>query len=195
MTSAIEFVDEHGLEAMTMRSLGEKIGVDPTAVYRHFPNKEDLVNAMADWFFGLIRGQLGADTAPARERILDIARTTRASFALHPALGVAAVHSTGNSVNGFHVTTAAIGCLEEIGVPAADLPVVYQALEGFVFGACLMDYIGSPTNWEVRRYRYRALEKDAFDAVAKNTDSVRGVADDAFARGFTTLLDSLTNSR
>jgi AcrR family transcriptional regulator len=45
---AMEFVEEHGLGQLTMRALGEQLGVDPTAVYRHFPSKEVMIEAMLD---------------------------------------------------------------------------------------------------------------------------------------------------
>jgi AcrR family transcriptional regulator len=35
-----------------MRALGVQMGVDPTAVYRHFPTKEELMGAMCDIVLG-----------------------------------------------------------------------------------------------------------------------------------------------
>lgn len=48
VSAAVRFVDENGFAALTMRSLGEALGVDPTAVYRHFTNKDALISGVLD---------------------------------------------------------------------------------------------------------------------------------------------------
>ncbi|HET9655292.1 MAG TPA: helix-turn-helix domain-containing protein [Kineosporiaceae bacterium] len=45
---ALELTEREGPSALTMRRLGEELGVDPTAVYRHFRDKDDLVLACMD---------------------------------------------------------------------------------------------------------------------------------------------------
>ena len=40
--AALEYVDQHGVEALTMRSLATELGCAPMAVYRHVANKYDL---------------------------------------------------------------------------------------------------------------------------------------------------------
>jgi len=41
-------VTTEGLPTLTMRRIGTELGVDPTAVYRHFRNKEALLDALAE---------------------------------------------------------------------------------------------------------------------------------------------------
>ena len=43
--AAVAFVDEHGFDALTMRALGDAMGVHATAVYRYFSGKDELVEA------------------------------------------------------------------------------------------------------------------------------------------------------
>lgn len=45
---AIEVLDEYGLESLTMRRLGAELGVQPSALYHHVPNKQTLLAAVAD---------------------------------------------------------------------------------------------------------------------------------------------------
>jgi AcrR family transcriptional regulator len=40
-----------GVRALTMRRIGVELGADPTAVYRHFANKEALLTALAERMF------------------------------------------------------------------------------------------------------------------------------------------------
>lgn len=45
---AITVLDEYGLESLTMRRLAAELGVQPSALYHHVPNKQSLLAAIAD---------------------------------------------------------------------------------------------------------------------------------------------------
>ncbi|SFW77932.1 TetR family transcriptional regulator [Amycolatopsis australiensis] len=45
---AIEVLDEYGLESLTMRRLAAELGLQPSALYHHVPNKQTLLAAIAD---------------------------------------------------------------------------------------------------------------------------------------------------
>ena len=49
---ALEIGTAEGLEAVTLRRLGADLGVTPMALYRHFQDKQDLINAMAEAVIG-----------------------------------------------------------------------------------------------------------------------------------------------
>ncbi|MGW1284963.1 TetR/AcrR family transcriptional regulator [Streptomyces sp. NPDC002586] len=46
--TAVELLDDEGLEGLNMRSLGKRLGAAATAVYWHVKNKDDLVLLAAD---------------------------------------------------------------------------------------------------------------------------------------------------
>jgi AcrR family transcriptional regulator len=48
LDAAIRLADEHGIEALTMRKLGEALGVEAMSLYYHVANKGDLVDAIVD---------------------------------------------------------------------------------------------------------------------------------------------------
>src|SRR5438270_8982554 len=48
LTAAIEFVDEFGLSALTMRALGRHLGVEAMALYRYVNGREDLLEGVVD---------------------------------------------------------------------------------------------------------------------------------------------------
>ena len=45
---AHDLLDTHGLGALTMRRLGSDLGVQPSAIYHHFANKQSLLAAVAE---------------------------------------------------------------------------------------------------------------------------------------------------
>lgn len=46
--AAIEFIDTQGLPGLTMRRLGESLGVEAMSLYRYVPGKEDLLDAVVE---------------------------------------------------------------------------------------------------------------------------------------------------
>jgi len=46
IATAVDFIDEHGLPSLTMRRLGEELGVEAMALYRYVPGREDLLDAV-----------------------------------------------------------------------------------------------------------------------------------------------------
>ncbi|WP_030446612.1 TetR family transcriptional regulator [Actinocatenispora sera] len=46
--AALDLLDEVGLDALTTRRLAERLGVQPGALYRHFPSKRALLTAMVE---------------------------------------------------------------------------------------------------------------------------------------------------
>src|SRR5437870_655038 len=45
---SLRLLDEEGTDGFSLPKLGRALGADPTAVYRHFASKDDLVLAIAD---------------------------------------------------------------------------------------------------------------------------------------------------
>jgi AcrR family transcriptional regulator len=52
LRAAVAMADEHGLDAVSMRKLGQDLGVDPMSLYKHVANKDDLFDGMIDLIVG-----------------------------------------------------------------------------------------------------------------------------------------------
>lgn len=48
VSRAVDVLDGYGLADLTMRRLGAELGVQPSALYHHFANKQSLLAAVAD---------------------------------------------------------------------------------------------------------------------------------------------------
>lgn len=48
VTTALDFIAEHGLPGLTMRRLGERLDVEAMSLYNHVPGKEDLLDAVVE---------------------------------------------------------------------------------------------------------------------------------------------------
>jgi AcrR family transcriptional regulator len=67
---AVDLYLEHGLKGLSMRHVGDRLGVSATAIYRHYRNKEDLVHNVigeaVKVFGGYLFTALSAKTAEER---------------------------------------------------------------------------------------------------------------------------------
>ncbi len=48
LRAAMELADAHGIESLTMRKLGQSLGVEAMSLYNHVANKDDILDGMVD---------------------------------------------------------------------------------------------------------------------------------------------------
>src|SRR5262245_4716278 len=60
--AAIELADREGVEALTMRRLGQELGVEAMSLYNHVADKDDILEAVVDTLVsGIARVPTGSD--------------------------------------------------------------------------------------------------------------------------------------
>ncbi|KAB2379237.1 TetR/AcrR family transcriptional regulator C-terminal domain-containing protein [Actinomadura montaniterrae] len=88
LQAAIDLLDDVGLDGLTMRTLADRLGVRASALYRHYPSKQALLDAMVAHLVAvhLDAAQdepFTAPGAPWQERLRGLARATRATMLAH----------------------------------------------------------------------------------------------------------------
>lgn len=81
--AALALVDEEGLEALSMRRLGSRLGIEAMSLYHHVRNKADLLDAL----HGAVLGQLepeGVRGDAWRPLLGGLARALRSTLLRHP---------------------------------------------------------------------------------------------------------------
>lgn len=80
---ARRILDRRGAEAVTMRVVAKAVGITPMALYRHFPDRDGLLNAIADHGFAEYAAFLTAEPMPhSIEKALDHLLDLNLDFAL-----------------------------------------------------------------------------------------------------------------
>jgi AcrR family transcriptional regulator len=64
VASAVEFIDEYGLPGLTMRRLGERLGVEAMSLYRYVPGREELLDAVVELIIDEMRDDDDVIDAP-----------------------------------------------------------------------------------------------------------------------------------
>ena len=186
---AIAYVDEHGLEALTMRSLGEELGWHHTAVYRYYATRSDIVTAMVDHLIGQTMNAVPIDRNSPRNELLAIARAIRGLIREHPAVMQALPTVTGTAPNSLANMQRVIDVIEAMGL-RGDLLVTWSRLfEGFVIGSSLWDYAAAPNHLSSRRLREQAIGHPTLVAAYNSDSAVDRINESVFELGLATFVE------
>jgi AcrR family transcriptional regulator len=141
LIAAIEYLEQYGEEALSMRELASSLGLSPHALYRYYPDRAALEGAMAEEGFRRFRQAL-VDALGTRvgKQALRATATAYLTFArAHPAwyslLMRFHVQTPGLMEAGHEMWTFVVGLVEQVtGVEnAASVAVALWAfLHGFV---------------------------------------------------------------
>ena len=87
VAAAIAFIDEHGLPGLTMRRLGEVLGVEAMSLYRYVPGREDLLDAVVQTITAEMEGDDDVYDEPRdgwQDFIIRLAHGVRRVALAHP---------------------------------------------------------------------------------------------------------------
>jgi AcrR family transcriptional regulator len=137
LRAAIGLADAGGIESLTMRRLGEELGVEAMSLYRHVANKVDLLDGMIDGVFAEIDlPSARADwTTAMRQRAISV----RAVMSRHPwATGLMESRTTPGPATLRH-HDAVIGTLRGAGFSIALAAHAFSALDSYIYGFALQE--------------------------------------------------------
>jgi AcrR family transcriptional regulator len=135
LQAAIERADQGGLEALTMRKLGQELGVEAMALYHHFANKDDLVDGMVDLVFAEI--DLPDGERDWRRAMRKRAISVRDALLRHRwAIGLMESRRTPGPANLRH-HDGVIGSLRAGGFDIAMAAHAYSLLDSYIYGFAL----------------------------------------------------------
>lgn len=72
--AALDLIGSHGVQALSIASIAERVGLVPSGIYRHFKSKDELLNATLD----LIGKKLLSNVALVRQESSDALERLRA---------------------------------------------------------------------------------------------------------------------
>ena len=192
VATAARVVEEDGPDALTFRRLGSELGVDHTAVLRHFGNKDDLTLALTDW---LLADALGGfePAATWRDTLSELAWRIRRSCLAHPAVAVYAVGRTARRDSEFRGADTVLGALFSAGLEGAEAARVYRALvavalsyAGFEAAHLALDPDARAGDRQAWSREYLAASPEAYPNIAAVAPHLAAIeAEDQF----TTILD------
>jgi AcrR family transcriptional regulator len=137
LRAAVALADDGGIGALSMRKLGQVLGVEAMSLYNHVASKGDLLDGMVDVVFseiGLPPGDVGWNPA-MRQRAI----SARAALARHRwAIGLMeSRRSPGPATLRHH--DAVLGCLRGAGFSLEMTAHAYSVLDSYIYGFALQE--------------------------------------------------------
>jgi AcrR family transcriptional regulator len=129
LDAAMFLCSPDGGGALTFTRLGKELGADPTAVYRHFRDKDDLVLALTDRLIQQaleLAGQQTYGPDEWREPLVGMARAIRTVHLARPALAALAANRTTASPSETESVEQIIGLLHRAGLPVIEAAECYR---------------------------------------------------------------------
>jgi AcrR family transcriptional regulator len=137
LRAAITLADRGGIDSLSMRRLGDKLGVEAMSLYNHVRNKDDMLDGMVDVVFGEIElPPSGADWLTAmRKRAI----SARQVLLRHPwANGLMESRTSPGPANLRH-HDAVLGSLRRAGFSVEMTAHAYSILDGYIYGFTLTE--------------------------------------------------------
>ena len=137
LLAAIALADGNGIASLTMRKLGQAVGVEAMSLYNHIASKDDLLDGMIDGVFSEIDLPSGRDgwQAAMRRRAISV----RTVLSRHPwAIGLMESRTSPGPATLRH-HDAVIGCLRGAGFSIALAAHAYSALDSYIYGFALQE--------------------------------------------------------
>jgi AcrR family transcriptional regulator len=142
LEAAVAFADRHGLAALSMRKLGDELGVAGMSLYHHVPNKEHLVDGMIDIVFSEIEPP--SPDLDWKEAMRRRALSTRAALNRHRwAVGQMEGRTTHGPAN-LRLHDALLGCLRGAGFSLETTVSAYSVQDAYIYGFALQETDMSP---------------------------------------------------
>jgi AcrR family transcriptional regulator len=189
---ALKLAAQEGIEAISMRRLAQQLGVWPMSVYRHFRDKEDLLDAVVGSAAGEI--PLPDGSRPWRTELRELMTAARAALGRAPNGLGSRVGPALLTPGLLRLTEAGVRTLRRAGFDTAGAAGAWRALCSYTFGFDSAG-LGEPEPEARRRVRaaIAALPEAEFPALAEASGELAGVLsrDEEFGAGLALLLDGL----
>jgi AcrR family transcriptional regulator len=137
LRAAVALADEGGIGALSMRKLGEAVGVEAMSLYNHIASKSDLLDGMIDIVFSEI------DVPPAgldwKSAMRQRAISAREALRRHPwAIGLMESRTSPGPATLRH-HDAVLGCLRAAGFSIDMTAHAYSLLDSYIYGFALQE--------------------------------------------------------
>jgi|tagenome__1003787_1003787.scaffolds.fasta_scaffold20897352_2 AcrR family transcriptional regulator len=184
VAGAMRVTKEVGLDRLTMRALATELRVTPMALYHHVPNKDALLQLVADAVIGEIDVP-PPDVGPWDVRLAALAHELRARVSAFPGVGAYLLGSDVLTPGTDALVTSSVAMLESAGFSARDAALAFTAVHNYLLGRLSVEA-------SLRGLRLAKLR--ATRAGMPEPPGARLPADDYFDYGLAALLRGLRPS-
>jgi AcrR family transcriptional regulator len=134
LTAAVALADRDGPDALTLRGLAEDLGVHPTSLYNHLPNKDAILDGVVERLIA------GMDLPPSddwRDWIRGLAAGMRGMAQAHPGAFLVFTRRPAHTRRAYDLTEQGLEAFLRAGFPLARAVVVMHVVSVALLGLAL----------------------------------------------------------
>lgn len=161
LAGAWAFIEEHGIDALTMRKLATSLGVNHGTLYWHVDNKQALTDALADDLLSGVADETGSG-AQGSARLTELAHRLRSALLSHRDGARVLAGTFVRQPNTLAFGEAAIGAALAAGVPATEAVLAAFSVQYYVMGFVIEEQAA----YELARNEARDDSREPIDATA-----------------------------
>lgn len=186
----LRIAEGQGHDGVNMRRLGRELGVDATAVYRYFRDKEEILAMAAAKLLSEVVGDV-PETGSWRERLRALLLSLRRVYLAHPNALLALQLTAPMLDEGYDNVDLALALLRESGLPEDEIPLAFEALETYTIGGTVFDARASDESLERWRRVYSGMPEGRFPNLANTGRRLYNDMEKAFRYGLELFLDAI----
>ena len=137
LRAALELADREGIEGVTMRRLGQALGVEAMSLYNHVANKDDLLDGMVDAVFAEI--DLPVVGGPWRTELRRRSLSQRAALLRHTWAVPLMESRTSPGAATLRHHNSVLGCLRAQGFSIPLAAHAFSLLDAYAYGFVLQE--------------------------------------------------------
>ena len=196
LDEAVSLIERGGPDALSMRRLGSRLGVEAMAIYHHFDGRDELLSAIGDQLLAPLNElELGRGWREACRRfamaLRDLAVAKPATFQL---LGLKPLDSPAS----LRSVERLLAVLVRAGFSPSEALAIYRATVSYARGYALAEATGFTVDASraAGRRRLAGLPADDFPILHDRAKELAGVdADSAYRLGLDALIRGLKSPR
>lgn len=138
VTECLKLLDLQGPGGLTFRRIGSHLGVDPTALYRHFRNKDELILAIMDHLIS--QALVGFEPDPDwRETLRELAHRSRKVYLAHPQAAVLGTIRVTRREGEMRIVETILAALAEAGFEGEEAARIYRVIDDLTLAFASLD--------------------------------------------------------
>ncbi|MFD4599839.1 TetR/AcrR family transcriptional regulator [Streptomyces sp. NPDC058464] len=195
VATALRIVDEEGAEALSMRTLAQRLGSGTATLYRHFDNRAALVAHVVDRVFGAVqldRGELFA--AGWQQALRTVAHTMFDALGRHRYAARLMVEQIPVGPNAMALREDCVAVLLDSGFPPRVAAHAYATLARYVLGFAIQTTgqggTGQLDDAQMSAV-FRSVDQSLYPATLTVAGSLPVPIEDEFSFGLELLLSGL----
>jgi AcrR family transcriptional regulator len=135
LRAALGLADSGGIEALTMRNLGQQLGVEAMSLYNHVANKDEILDGIVDLVFSEIA--LPPDGAAWKPAMRERAISARDALLRHPWATSLMQSRTRPGAATLRHHDSVLGSLRSAGFTVVMAAHAFSVMDGYIYGFAL----------------------------------------------------------